>query len=64
MLTLCGTPDFTIYYIYICESGDYICGLMTLVYLPGLVLTALSRTYFIVSVLDLFIQYWRSDKCI
>ena len=37
------------YYIHyrICQSKDYVYGLMTPVCLPGLVLTALSCTYFI-----------------
>ena len=47
---LSGTPDFThslyIHYI-ICQSTDYVYALMNLVYLPGLVLPSLSRTYFI-----------------
>ena len=61
MLTLFGSPDFipcgefmislfhyTVYIHYrIGQSWNYVYGLMTLVCLPGLVLTILSRTYFI-----------------
>ena len=48
--TLWGVHDFThsLYIHYrICQSKDYVCGLMTLVCLPGLVLTAVSWTYII-----------------
>ena len=48
--TLWGVHDFNhslyIHYI-ICQSKDYVYGLMTLVCLPGLVLTAFSWTYII-----------------
>ena len=58
MLTLSATPDFTpfgelmispIRYIHsrFCQCYDYAYGLRSLVCLPGLVGTALSRTYFI-----------------
>ena len=59
--TLSGTPDFTYfgefmtshihYILYIlhrmCQSWDYVYGLMTLVCLPGLVWLLCLRTYFI-----------------
>ena len=56
ILTLSGTPDFTPFGEFmispIYPSKDYVHGLMTPVCLPGLVLTALSWTYFIITIQD------------